>query len=63
MINIDDKETEGVHAIGHDGIDREITAVYQDGRLLWELIIGLLFSKDGYSLQSKDGYVLKAKDQ
>ncbi len=63
MINVDDKEIEGLHNISLDGSDREIVSVYRDGRLLWELIIGFLFSKDGYSLQSKDGYVLKAKDQ
>lgn len=46
-----------------DNRHRQITYVYYQGRKLWELIIGFLFTKDGYSLQTKDDYILKAKDQ
>lgn len=42
---------------------RQIVYVYYRGRKLWELIIGFLYDKTGYSLNSKDGFILKAKDQ
>jgi len=63
MIRNKDKDIDDIHYIDPSGIHREITYVYHQGRLLWELIIGFLFDKTGYSLQSKDGYILKAKDQ
>ena len=46
-----------------EGRNREITYIYLQGRIIWELIIGFLFSRDEYSLQSSDNYILKAKDQ
>lgn len=63
MVRNQDKDIDNIHYHDTNGIHREITYVYHKGRMLWELIIGFLFSKDGYSLQSKDGFILKAKDQ
>lgn len=63
MIFKDNKEIENIHYVDKHGIVRDITYVYNKGKVVWELIVGFLFSKDGYSLMSKDGYVLKAKDQ
>lgn len=63
MIHFQDKDISGIHHHTKDGIHREITAVYYRESLLWELMKGYLFSKDGYALQSKDGFILKAKDQ
>lgn len=58
-----DRELDNCYYVGTDNRFRAIDYIYYQGRLIWELIIGFLFSKDGASLQSKDGYILKAKDQ
>ena len=58
-----DRQLDNLHYIDSDNRHRAITYIYYRGRIIWELIIGYLFSKDGYSLQSKDGFILKAKDQ
>lgn len=58
-----DRQLDDCHYIDPDNRHRVITYIYYQGRIIWELIIGFLFSKDEYSLQSKDGYILKAKDQ
>lgn len=63
MIFKDNKEIEYIHHADRNGVVRDITYVYKCGKVIWELIVGFIFSKDGYSLMSKDGYVLKAKDQ
>lgn len=63
MIKAKDKTIDDIYFIEPNGTRRIISYVYQKGSKLWELIIGFLFSKDGYTLQSKDGYILKAKDQ
>lgn len=63
MIRNQDRDIDNIYF--HDNNNKKliITYVYRGSKKLWELIIGYLFSKDGYSLQSKDGYILKAKDQ
>jgi hypothetical protein len=45
------------------GIRREITYVYHQGLMVWELIIGFIFDKLGRALSDKNGLILKAKDQ
>ena len=52
-----------IHYHDQDGRHRTITYVYYQGRKLWELIIGFIFTKDNYSVQTKDNYIIKAKDQ
>lgn len=63
MIFKNEKEIEYIHHVDKHGVVRDITYVYKQGKKIWELIIGFLFTKDGYALMSKDGYMLKAKDQ
>lgn len=63
MIHFQDKDISGIHYTDKDGNYREITAVYHRDSLVWELMRGFLFSKEGYALMSKDGFILKAKDQ
>ena len=42
----------------HDenNVPRVITAVYNRGKLLWELIVGFLKTKDGFTLKTKDNF-------
>ena len=63
MVRNGGNDTDNIHYHGPDGKHREITYIYWRGRVVWELIIGFLFSKNGHSLQSRDGYILKAKNQ
>lgn len=63
MIRNRDNDIDNIHYHAPDGTHREITYVYWRGRKVWELIIGFLFSRDGYSLQSNEGFILKAKNQ
>lgn len=63
MIKNKDIDIDSIRFHDSNSRHREIAYVYYQGRKLWELIIGFLFSKDGYSLHSKDNYVLKGKDQ
>ena len=58
-----DRQLDNLYYTDNDNRHRIITYIYYRGHVIWELIIGFLFSKDGYSLQSKDSYILKAKDQ
>ena len=63
MIRNDERDIDNIHFSDQNGIQKTISAVYYGGRKVWELIIGFLFGKDGYTLQSKEGDILKAKDQ
>ena len=65
MITNNNKDIDNIYyQDSKDGRRRRIiTYVYYQGRKLWELIIGFLFTKDGFSLQTKDGTILKTKDQ
>lgn len=63
MLKVGDKEIDEIHITDSNNKHREIAYVYKKGKMIWELIIGFLFSSNGYSLQSKDGFILKAKDQ
>jgi hypothetical protein len=62
-IQIPEEDVDSIHFHDHEGRHREITYVYRQGRRVWELIIGFLYSLNGFSLNSKDGYILKAKNQ
>ena len=57
------KYIDDIYYVESNGTRRIISYAYHKGSKIWELIVGFLFSKDGYTLQSKDGYILKAKDQ
>lgn len=63
MIRNSERDIDYIHYHDGAGNHREITYVFYRGRMVWELIIGFLFSRNGYSLQSKEGFILKAKDQ
>lgn len=63
MIIKSDRNIEALYYSDQYGIPHEIITVYFRGREVYEVIIGFLFTKDGFSLQSKDGFILKAKDQ
>lgn len=63
MIRNQDNIIDDIHYHDEDGRHRTITYVYYQGRKLWELIIGYIFTKDKYSLQTIDKYILKCKDQ
>lgn len=57
------KETENVYFSDQNSEIIPIDFAYNKAIMVWELIVGFLFSKGGFSLQSKDGYILKAKNQ
>lgn len=63
MIRNQDHIIDDIHYHDEEGRHRIITYVYFQGRKLWELIIGFIFTKDNYSVQTKDNYIIKAKDQ
>lgn len=63
MIRNQDNIIDDIHYHDEDGRHRTITYVYYQGRKVWELIIGYIFTKDKYSLQTTDKYILKCKDQ
>ena len=62
-IRIPEEDVDNIHFHDQDGRHREITYVYYQGRKVWEMIIGFLYSLNNFSLKSKDDYILKAKDQ
>lgn len=59
----DNKSLDNCYYVDNDGRSRIIDYIYYRGQLIWELIIGFLFSKDDASLQTKDDFIIKAKDQ
>lgn len=63
MLHTQGKDIGFIHFIDNGGIRREIAYVYHQGRMLWQLIVGYLFTKDGFALKTKDDFILKAKDQ
>jgi hypothetical protein len=63
MIRNKDNVIDDIHYHDEEGRHRAITYVYFQGRKVWELIIGFIFTKDNYSTQTKDNYIIKAKDQ
>lgn len=58
-----ERELDNLYYVDNGGRQTVIDYVYHQGQLIWELIIGFLFSKGNESLQSKDGFIIKAKDQ
>lgn len=62
----EDKEFKEVDAIFYhdkDNIQRKISSVYRGGKLLWELIVGFLQTKNGDMLQCKGNVIIKCKNQ
>lgn len=55
--------TNEVHSVDAEGNPRMIAYIYKGAKLVWGLIVGFIFTRDGYSIQSKDGYIIKCKDQ
>ena len=49
--------------IESSGLQRTLTAIYLGGRKVWELIVGFIFTKDGFSINTKDDYIVKCKGQ
>lgn len=49
----------------HDenNVPKVITSIHKNGKLLWELIIGFLKTKDGFTLKTKNNFILKCKNQ
>lgn len=59
-------EVESVYAFQRDNgsvVRRTISQIYYKGILIYELIVGYIFTRDEFSLESTDKYVLKCKDQ
>ena len=44
-------------------IKRTITKIYYKGYLIWELIVGFIFTHDKFAIKTKDGFMVKCKDQ
>lgn len=59
-------EVESVYIFQNDGeniVKRTISAIYYKGILIYELIVGYIFTHDEFSIESADKYILKCKDQ
>lgn len=42
---------------------RVIVVIGGVARVVWELIVSFIFTRDGFGLQTRDGYIIKCKDQ
>lgn len=63
MIHLQDIEIGYIHGTDHSRVKTEYAYVYRNGILLWQLVVGYLFTNDGFALKTKDDFILKAKDQ
>lgn len=57
------KEVSEIFFHDSNNVQRKIVNVYQGRKLIWELIVGYLQTRNGDMLQCNGGFIVKCKNQ